>query len=230
LRELRNLRLRRGLSQADLSAKTGVAEFTISEIEAGKRPNPRPSTLRKLAQGLGVEVTDLYGGPDNPLDEAPPSQQLTLNGELEEERRADWDAAVRSARLLRLRGRRHMEDALASWRASKEREEDPDERRAYLDKMGELLQRAYDAETALYRTFGGPLDLATVDLATVDLDEFKELQEADGFYIDLWRMVQRAGLSIRTDAEETTGAPETAGAGDPPPAARPEEVVESEAA
>jgi transcriptional regulator with XRE-family HTH domain len=73
LRELREIRLRRGLSQADLSAMTGVAEFTISEIEAGKRANPRPSTLRKLAQALEVEVADLYGEPTYPKKaEAPP--------------------------------------------------------------------------------------------------------------------------------------------------------------
>ena len=89
MRELREIRLRRGLSQADLSAMTGVAEFTISEIEAGKRANPRPSTLRKLAQGLGVEVTDLYGELDSPLGVAPSSQEkLFKNGGLEEERRA----------------------------------------------------------------------------------------------------------------------------------------------
>src|SRR5687768_8177442 len=89
LRELREIRLRRGLSQADLSAMTGVAEFTISQIESGKRANPRPSTLRKLAQGLGVEVTDLYGELDSPLGVAPSSQEkLFNNGVLEEERGA----------------------------------------------------------------------------------------------------------------------------------------------
>jgi transcriptional regulator with XRE-family HTH domain len=58
---------------------TGVAEFTISEIESGKRANPRPSTLRKLAQGLGVEVTDLYGELDSPLGVALPSQERLFN-------------------------------------------------------------------------------------------------------------------------------------------------------
>lgn len=96
LRELREIRLRRGLSQADLSAMTGVAEFTISEIESGKRTNPRPSTLRKLAQALEVEVADLYGSSERPLGEAPPSQQLTLNGELEEERRVQYLRALRA--------------------------------------------------------------------------------------------------------------------------------------
>jgi transcriptional regulator with XRE-family HTH domain len=86
LRELREIRLRRGLSQADLSATTSVAEFTISEIESGKRANPRPSTLRKLAQGLGVEVRDLYGELDSPLGIAPSSQEKLFNtGVFEEE-------------------------------------------------------------------------------------------------------------------------------------------------
>ena len=80
LRELREIRLRRGLSQANLSAMTGVAEFTISEIESGKRSNPRPSTLRKLAQALEVEVADLYGDPERPLAEALPSQDRLFNG------------------------------------------------------------------------------------------------------------------------------------------------------
>jgi transcriptional regulator with XRE-family HTH domain len=80
LREVREIRLRRGLSQADLSAMTGVAEFTISGIESGKRANPRPSTLRKLAQALEVEVADLYGDPENPLAEALPLQDRLFNG------------------------------------------------------------------------------------------------------------------------------------------------------
>ena len=80
MREVREIRLRRGLSQADLSAMTGVAEFTISGIESGKRANPRPSTLRKLAQALEVEVADLYGDPENPLAEALPLQDRLFNG------------------------------------------------------------------------------------------------------------------------------------------------------
>jgi transcriptional regulator with XRE-family HTH domain len=74
VRQLRDIRRRRGFSQADLATEAGVSEFTISEIEAGKRENPRPSTLRKLAEALGVTVADLYGEPfDSPKGAAPPS-------------------------------------------------------------------------------------------------------------------------------------------------------------
>lgn len=87
MRQLREIRLRRGLSQADLSGKTGVAEFTISEIEAGKRANPRPSTLRKLAEALEVEVAAFYGEPSYPKEERRPSPEPSLFNGLEEGRR-----------------------------------------------------------------------------------------------------------------------------------------------
>jgi transcriptional regulator with XRE-family HTH domain len=67
LKELREIRRRRGLSQADLSAMSGVAEFTISEIEAGKR-GARPSTLRKLAGALEVPVEALTVPPPRGLE------------------------------------------------------------------------------------------------------------------------------------------------------------------
>jgi transcriptional regulator with XRE-family HTH domain len=73
-----------------------VAEYTISEVEAGKR-TPRPSTLRKLAQGLNVEVADLYGEPEYPLGEAPPDPQQSFNGLLEEERRSRFAEIISTA-------------------------------------------------------------------------------------------------------------------------------------
>ena len=116
MREVREIRLRRGLSQADLSAMTGVAEFTISEIESGKRANPRHSTLRKLARGLGVEVTDLYGEVDSPLGQARSSQEkLFNNGVLEDERRATIRAQLASWRGMH-------EESAARWARALERE------------------------------------------------------------------------------------------------------------
>lgn len=61
MNELKRIRLLRGLSQDDLAKASEVSEFTISEIEKGRRPNVRPSTGRKLAEALNVEVADLYG-------------------------------------------------------------------------------------------------------------------------------------------------------------------------
>jgi transcriptional regulator with XRE-family HTH domain len=67
---LKDLRRRRGWSQKDLAEESGVGQDTISGIESG-RHEPRPSTLRKLADALGVEVADFFREPALPKTEAP---------------------------------------------------------------------------------------------------------------------------------------------------------------
>lgn len=51
--KLKSLRRERVLSQQDLERISGVAQHTISDLESGKR-GARPSTIRKLAEALGV--------------------------------------------------------------------------------------------------------------------------------------------------------------------------------
>jgi transcriptional regulator with XRE-family HTH domain len=67
---LKEERLLRGWSQRDLAREAGTTAETISSIETGQHV-PRPSTLRKLAEGLGLEVRDFYREPAVPLVEAP---------------------------------------------------------------------------------------------------------------------------------------------------------------
>jgi transcriptional regulator with XRE-family HTH domain len=52
-KKLRELRLRRALTLRELGVLSGVAYDTIHGIETGKQA-PRPSTVRKLADALGV--------------------------------------------------------------------------------------------------------------------------------------------------------------------------------
>ena len=66
----KEIRRRKGWSQKDLAEESGVGQDTISGIESG-RHEPRPSTLRKLADALDVEVADFFREPAVPLDEAP---------------------------------------------------------------------------------------------------------------------------------------------------------------
>jgi transcriptional regulator with XRE-family HTH domain len=179
--KLRVLRAERGLTLRDAERLTGVDKDTLSKIERGRR-DPQDITLAKIAKGYGVPVEEL-------LEEPVPLGEEALG----ETGRAEWDAAVRRARRLRMRSRIDMENALASWQESKERGESPDARRDYLDEMGELLQRAYDAVMALWSA------LTTNRLDLVDLDEFAEVQAADRFHGDLFRLVRSAGLSILAD-------------------------------
>lgn len=56
--KLRRLRKERALSQQDLERISGVAQHTISALEAAKR-GARPSTIRKLAEALEVEPREI---------------------------------------------------------------------------------------------------------------------------------------------------------------------------
>jgi transcriptional regulator with XRE-family HTH domain len=58
-RVLRQLREQKGLSQAALAKRSGVAQGYISQMEAGEKKNPGIETLRKIAKALGVPVTEL---------------------------------------------------------------------------------------------------------------------------------------------------------------------------
>jgi transcriptional regulator with XRE-family HTH domain len=57
-RWLRQLRMERAISQEDLGRMTGIAQATISNLEQGNRP-ARLSTVRKLAEALGIEPREL---------------------------------------------------------------------------------------------------------------------------------------------------------------------------
>ena len=59
IRELRN---RKGFSQAKLAVKAGMDPATLNRIEQGKG-NPNLKTLEKLAESLGVSVADLLEEP-----------------------------------------------------------------------------------------------------------------------------------------------------------------------
>jgi transcriptional regulator with XRE-family HTH domain len=57
---LRKLRKERGWSQRELADEAGTTQYTVSEIEQGHR-DPHPTTLRKLAEALGVSVAEFFG-------------------------------------------------------------------------------------------------------------------------------------------------------------------------
>jgi transcriptional regulator with XRE-family HTH domain len=59
---LAELREKRALTLRELSEISGVAADTINQIELGHR-KARPSTLRKLARALQVDVEEFYGEP-----------------------------------------------------------------------------------------------------------------------------------------------------------------------
>jgi transcriptional regulator with XRE-family HTH domain len=58
---IRAARLAAGLTQEQLSAKSGVSQPTISALETSDIIQPTVRTLVRLAAGLGCEVGELIG-------------------------------------------------------------------------------------------------------------------------------------------------------------------------
>ena len=55
---LKNLRIRRALTQQELAEKAGISSNALNRIELSKA-EPHMSTLRKLAKALDVDPTEL---------------------------------------------------------------------------------------------------------------------------------------------------------------------------
>ena len=60
-RRLRDIRTRMKLSQRQLARQSGVANATISQIEAGKS-NPTVSMLKKVLDGFPTSLSEFFGG------------------------------------------------------------------------------------------------------------------------------------------------------------------------
>ncbi len=56
--KLKDLRIRRALTQEELAAAAGIGKNTVNRLERDLT-EPRPPTLRKLAQALGVDPAEL---------------------------------------------------------------------------------------------------------------------------------------------------------------------------
>ncbi len=57
--KLKDLRLKRAMSQRKLADAAGVSQRAIVDLETDRR-EPHPSTLGKLAEALGVEPSKLF--------------------------------------------------------------------------------------------------------------------------------------------------------------------------
>jgi transcriptional regulator with XRE-family HTH domain len=74
LTRLKDVRQRKALTQQQLAEKAGVNRVTIARIEGGK-DEPFPTTLRKVADALGVEPEELLAPAAGPPTTDPASGQ-----------------------------------------------------------------------------------------------------------------------------------------------------------
>lgn len=68
-RNIRRLRVRRGLSQEALAFDAGLDRTYISRLERGLE-NPTVATLERLAEAVQARIVDLFGTP-RPSETAP---------------------------------------------------------------------------------------------------------------------------------------------------------------
>ncbi len=59
MKRLKAVRLQQGLTQQQLSIRSGLSQAYINELENGRKINPSIIVLDKLAAGLKVSVTEL---------------------------------------------------------------------------------------------------------------------------------------------------------------------------
>jgi transcriptional regulator with XRE-family HTH domain len=97
--ELAKIRRSKGFTQRSLAELADMSPSSIYEIEVGRR-KPNPSTLRRLAAALGVQVVDLLEEEERPKAIAPESPRAWLRAHgallltLTEEGLADQFAAL----------------------------------------------------------------------------------------------------------------------------------------
>lgn len=61
-----------GLSQLELSQKSDVSQASIARIETGKQLNLKRNTIKKLADGLGISLSELMEFPSYVKEEKAP--------------------------------------------------------------------------------------------------------------------------------------------------------------
>lgn len=57
---LRTTRKKLGISSTEVARRTGMADSNVIRLELGAIANPRPETLKSLADALGLDLADLY--------------------------------------------------------------------------------------------------------------------------------------------------------------------------
>ena len=57
---IKEIRLKRGYTQDELSKKSNVSRAIISKLESNSKVSTSTGTLKKLAESLDVTVSDLF--------------------------------------------------------------------------------------------------------------------------------------------------------------------------
>jgi transcriptional regulator with XRE-family HTH domain len=76
---LRELRERAALSQEELGKLAGISKNSVGQLERGEF-NPRPVTVRRLAEALGVEPEEIWDPQESTLPSPEPPDEVAEEG------------------------------------------------------------------------------------------------------------------------------------------------------
>jgi transcriptional regulator with XRE-family HTH domain len=186
--KLKDIRIQRGLSQRDIP---GVGQDTVWGIEAGLQ-TPRPSTLRKLAEALEVDVDDFFEDATVPKEAAP-----SLAAE-----------AVANARRFREDAKERLDMAIYAWKYAKEAGAGRQERQRFVDAIARIFNEAHAAEWELRIHMeegmasmgvrpGGELPPAPPGEHYAPNAYWEEIREASRFYGELREHARERGFNIK---------------------------------
>jgi excisionase family DNA binding protein len=191
-----------GISYRDvhgIADELGVDVQTVRRwIQSGKLRAFKPGKEYRVREADLEEF--LAAREVRPKAESSSLELSQFNG-ADDELRADWSNAVEEAQRLRETAGTQMWNALSEWRASKKRGESYDARRKYLDEMGNLLQEAYGAYTALGWAYVQASITQGGSEASVPSYLGEESEKANDFYVELFGMVREAKLTISRDPD-----------------------------
>lgn len=79
---LKNARIKAGITQLELSFRSGVSQGMITYIEQGAR-NPALKTVLKLCDALNIRFSDLLDGIEPGADKSNVAQLTTIKNDME---------------------------------------------------------------------------------------------------------------------------------------------------
>lgn len=60
MHQLRTIRMNKGISQSELSRRSGISRVTINNIENGKQDDMKVETIKRIAGALEVDVSIFF--------------------------------------------------------------------------------------------------------------------------------------------------------------------------
>jgi transcriptional regulator with XRE-family HTH domain len=198
LKEVRELH---GWSQTKLAEESGVSRDSISNYETGQR-EAYPATAKRLADALDVEIAELIEPAREPALPKADAPRETGPARVEQQ----WESALASVRQRQSEVEAKVEELL----------ELPDRSEANPYEVKWVLDEAQDCAITLMLALPSSQqqgEKITFNPLAVRPDQWKEFQNASGFYNNVVESLVEVGLVTLREREGQRAEPVPVGIG-----------------